>query len=154
MEFTTKNCGQRTSLNEFEKDILKEGLLRLKPFMKKNIKNLDLEGFIKNFFKGYNLRIDTVSVESDTLQTGMGKKRSGGDIFRICKYYYPKCTLENVMRSIDYLQANGLGGDKYLKSQVCRQVWKRVYDTTSKTTVFHKEEKDEFNRYVGGYINV
>ena len=58
MDFTTKNCRQRTSLKEFEKDILQEGLLRLKPFMKKNLKNLPLEEFIKNLFKDYNLRID------------------------------------------------------------------------------------------------
>lgn len=152
MEITTKNVGRRTSLKEFEKDLLEDGLLRLRPFFKRDIKGVKIEEFIKRFFKTYNNDLITAFADNGNEQTRAGARRSGGDIFRICKYYYPKTTLEEVMKTIDKLHQEGLGDNKYLKSQVCRQVNKRVYNTDSRTTVFHKEEKDEFNRLVGDYI--
>lgn len=152
MDITVDNVGRRISLKEFEKDILEEGLLRLRPFFKRDIKGVKLEEFIKNFFKKYNNELITAFADTGDEQTKTGKRRSGGDIFRICKYYYPKATLEEVMIIIDSLQEKGLGNDKYLKSQVCKQVKKRVYNAEPKAVVYHQEDKDEFNRHVGDYI--
>jgi len=157
MELTTENVGKRHSLKEFEKDLLEYGTLRLKPFFKRTIKGMTLENFIKNFFKEYNNSLGTFFAEDkgfkrDTAHTKIGARRSGGDVFLICKYYYPKCTLEEVMKIIDTLQVKGLGDGKYLKSQVCKQIKKRVYNAEDRTTVYHPEKKDEFNRLVGEYI--
>lgn len=155
MDITTQNKGSRTSLKEFEKDLLKEGLIRLKPFFKKDLKGVSLKDFIKRFLRDYNnsTEIESVHVDTEEQQCQRGRRRSGGDIFRLCKYYYPKCTLEDVLKELDSLLINN-GKDNYcLKSNICGQVNKRVFlYTASDTTVYHETDRDEFNRKVGEYI--
>lgn len=158
MDFTTKNCGSRTSLKEFEKDLLKEGLLRLKPFFKKDIRAMSLEDFVKNFLGDYNNSedIETVFAETEEHQCSSDCRRSGGDIFRICKYYYPKCTLEQVLKTLDNLVISnatiGIKPDlEYLKTNVCREIDKRVYVAWECSITNHNKETDEFNRNIGQY---
>lgn len=160
MDFTTENRGSRTSLKEFEKDLLKEGLLRLRPFFKKDIKNDSLEKFIKNFIGKYNNdnELETIFVDSEESQCESGLRRSGGDIFRLCKYYYPKCTLEQVLMILDNLIiTNAVIGEEadneYLKSNICREIRKRVFISHECSVTNHAKERDEFNRLAGEYNN-
>jgi len=147
-DFTTENRGNRTSLREFEKDLLKEPKLRLKPFMKKNIKDHSLKDFIWKFIRDFNERIATVYVDSEEEQTPEGKRRSAGDIFRICKYYYPNCTFEEVLIELDSIEE----GER-IKSQMCRAINKRVFSFADNDEIMHIDEKDEFGRKPGQYRN-
>lgn len=159
MDFTTKNRGTRTSLKEFQKDLLQEGLLRLRPFYKKTLKGVSLEDFIKQFLNDHNCNdeIETIFVDSEEYQCDSGLRRSGGDIFRICKYYYPKCTLEEVLTILDRLVSTeaqiGDNSDEtgFIKSNICREINKRVFIGFECPTTSHYKEKDEFNRCIGEY---
>lgn len=151
MDITIENRGNRTSLKEFQKDLLLEGLLRLKPLEKKNIRNLSLEEFIYKFLSDYSKRIITVNVPNEDLQTDIGKRRSAGDIFRICKYYYPSTTLEDVLKVLD-----AISGDNNIYSSICYMIHKRTYRHEEKEDkdgdVYDTSIKDEFNRLPGQYI--
>jgi len=145
-DFTTENRGNRTSLKEFEKDLLKERKLRLKPFMKKNVKGKFLNDFVLEFILDFNDRIPTVYVDSEEVQTEPKRRRSAGDIFRICRYYYPTCTFEEVLVILDSIEAgNGI------KSQMCRGIKKRVFSAADNDEIMHLDEKDEFGRKPGQY---
>lgn len=148
MPFNINNRGNRTSLKEFEKDLLRERGLRLKPFMKKNVRNISLDYFILDFIRDYNTRIPTVYVDSEEVQTEINKRRSAGDIFRICKHYYPNCTLEEVLIVLDSIH-DGEG----IKSQICKQIQKRVFSSADNDEIMHLELKDEFGRKPGDYVN-
>lgn len=152
MEFTTENKGNRTSLREFEKDLKEDGLLRLRPFFKKTIRNMSLKKFIINFLLEYNIKLETIFADSEELQCQPNKRRSGGDIFLICKYYYPECTLKDVLTVLDDLSVNGESNNINIKSQICRAINKRVFSSVDEHIVFHKDERDEFNRIVGQYL--
>ncbi len=153
MDFTTDNKSTRTSLKEFEKDLLKEGLLRLKPFMKKDLKGVSVKDFIIKFIKTYNKdnALQNVDIESEEVTCAQNKMRAGGDIFRISKYYYPKTTLLEVLAVLDELATSP---KKEWKSQICGQIKKRVIiDVEPGTgTLYHSEKKDEFNRQPGEYV--
>lgn len=157
MDFTTANRGNRTSFKEFEKELLKEGLIRLRPFYKKDLKKVDLETFIKKFLSEYNENPELETVYADTLeqQCEPGLRRSGGDIFRLCKYYYPSCTLEEVLTILATLSLDetkiGKGEFSYIKSCVCRKIKKRVYVAFEEAINYQEDEKDEFNRKLSDY---
>ncbi len=150
MDITRENCGRRTSLREFEKDLLREGILRLKPLNKKYIKDLELGEFIYKLLSDYNNRIITVFTNTEELQTDIKKRRSAGDIFRICKHYYPKCTLEGVLTALDEMS-----GDDGVTSSICYQIHKRTYRHSSDAngSIHNRSIRDEFNRVPGDYIN-
>ena len=157
MDITITNRGTRTSFKEFEKDLLKEGLIRLRPFYKKDLKNVNLETFIKKFLSEYNENheIETVFADSLEQQCEPGLRRSGGDIFRLCKYYYPSCTLEEVLRIVNTLCLEeakiGKGEQAYIKSCVCRKIKKRVFIAFEESINYQENEKDEFNRKLSDY---
>lgn len=150
MEFTTKNAGRRKNLQAFQEDLEENGLLRLRPFYKKTIKGVSLKTFIYDFIQEHNEELQTIFVNTEELQCEPGKRRSAGDIYLICKYYYPDCSLQEVLLILDELTINE---DHNIKSQVCRAINKRVYSPVEDGILYHSDEKDEFNRKPGEYIN-
>lgn len=154
MDFTTNNRGNRHSIKEFEKDLLKEGLLRLRPFMKKTIKGVSLKDFITNFLKDYNKNneLENITVDDEEVFCAQNKRRSGGDIFRLCKYYYPKTTLLEVLAVLDEIILQDT--KKEYKVQICEMINKRVYSYWGEKAGnhYHLTDNDEFNRKQGEYV--
>ncbi len=57
-----------------------------------------LQEFLVLFFQEWNDEKNTIYVDDSSIQTETGKRRSLGDIYMICKYYYPDCTLNQVLK--------------------------------------------------------
>lgn len=102
-----------------------------------------IEDFLTKFFKNWNENRNTIYTDDNSVQTEMGKRRSLGDIFAICRYYYPTCTLKEVAKAL-YVTLNETITDGY-RSSYCNTINKRVfyYDNTKENGVFDKTTNDE-----------
>lgn len=148
MEFTIRNRKNRTSLPNFEKDLLVDGLLRFRGLNKSSVTG-SLKQFIVRYLSEYNKHRTTLSAKTSRVQCSTNRRRSGGDIFRTAKYYFPNCTLEQVLTILD-----DISGEDNICSSICYGIYKRVYrhDTWS-AFVADRQVKDEFGRKPGNYIN-
>lgn len=98
--------------------------IRLSKFFKKNLPKT-LEEFLINFYKEYNKNHQTIFVDDKTVQTDVNKRRSLGDIFIICKYYYPTCTLKEVINTLyNVLPVKITNG---YRQSFCSTIKKRVF---------------------------
>lgn len=80
-----------------------------------------LDIFVKNLFLRYFKDHCTVNPKDLTVQCIKGKRRSIGDIFLVCRYYYPTCTLKEIynLLSITYV--------KKIFSIKCNEIGKKTY---------------------------
>lgn len=108
---------------ELENKMLKLTPVRLAKFFKKNLP-ATLEEFLQKFFVTYNNEHPTIYVESKKEQTSVSRRRSLGDIFLICKYYYPECTLKDV---VQILFVTFPAKIKDFRSSYCHTIKKRVF---------------------------
>lgn len=103
-----------------------------------------LRDFLVKFFTEWNDNKNTVYVDTREVQTDTGRRRSLGDIYMICKYYYPKITLEEVLRELL------IELDNYFESgfrtsycfNICKRVW--YYTPELKSFVYNKLKHDEY----------
>lgn len=88
------------------------------------IKRTSLKTFINNFINEYNMTHNTLFVKDNTIQTRQSKHRSSGDIYKICKFYFPNKSfkLETIMRILYELIQ-----EKQIITQYCYGVGKRVF---------------------------
>ena len=115
--------------------------------------------FINKFFTEWNgnNEIDeeqgeyknTIYVDNHEVQTDWGRRRSLGDIFMICRYYYPNCTLREVMTVLTTII-----GNSHFRSSWCNTIRKKVwyYDTNSENGVFNTEKQDEYGYTYAQYL--
>ena len=73
---------------DLQTKIEKQTDIRLGKFFKKNLP-LTVKEFLINFFTKYNSEHNTIYVVAKTEQTSTNRRRSLGDLFKICQYYYP-----------------------------------------------------------------
>lgn len=98
-EKAAKNSLAKTPFDSIEEKILSENKdkeIRFSNLRKTGRKDKTVKEFLQRFFTELNLEKDTIYVKNKELQTQRGRRRSIGDIFMICRYYYPKCTLKEV----------------------------------------------------------
>lgn len=112
-----------------------------------------LQQFLVKFFfgtgnmeRGWNYTKDTVYADDSSVQTDMGKRRSLGDIYMICKYYYPNVTLKEVLQQLyvelpRYDEQNGIN---LFRSNKCRQINKRVWAGEIGRNYLQTDEPDEY----------
>lgn len=126
--------------------------IRIRKVLKK--RNENLTEFLVKFFTKFNLENDTIFVDSEEIQTAMGKRRSLGDIYKICKYYYPKCTLEEVMRLL-YNQTSPLfQAIPTFRSSYCSTINKRVWYVGSQgaiSEILNTSTNDEYGNNYNTY---
>lgn len=127
------------------KDIIEGDVeaLRIQGLLKKRKETL--EEFLIKFFSKWNEEKDTILVENKEVDTLAGCRRSIGDVYMICKYYYPKCTLKEV-KDILY---GFIGGSKLkgFRSSYCHSTDKRMFyreDPEDKSVILNTDEVDEF----------
>lgn len=133
-------------LSKNTREIRLPGLLR-------NRKTQTLEAFLTRFFTEWNVEKITIFVDDSTQQTGINKRRSLGDIYMICKYYYPNCTLKEVLTLLYVTLNNNLAG---FRTSYCHTINKRVwyYSENSQNLQNNKDTLDEFNYVFIYYINL
>ena len=81
----------------------------------------DLEKFIICFIYYYN-RLNATLYLDDKLQCYSDRRRSIGDIYLICKYYYPNITIIDIIKTLSKLIDYGV-----LHSSRCNQIQKYVF---------------------------
>ena len=120
--------------------------IRLEATLLKSVRKLTLEQFLIKFFKEYNNERNTIFVESRATQTEMGKRRSLGDIYKICKYYFPEITLKELMKLL-YVDLIAIAG---FRSSKCSQIRKRVwyYSNGSSNGLLNTGDTDEYSNSV------
>lgn len=95
-------------------------------------KDITLQQFIKTLVRQYNYKYDTVFVKNEystRVQCFSGKRRSLGDIYLICKHYYPNCKIEEVLSILINLLQN-----KEIYGSYCTTIHKYVFHLSSTFT--------------------
>ena len=126
--------------------------IRLEATLLKTVRKLTLKQFLTKFFTEWNSERNTIFVESREIQTMMNKRRSLGDIYMICKYYYPEITLKELIQLLYVDLINELSG---FRTSICSQINKRVwyYDAGRSTTIANETDNDEFGNDVEFYTD-
>jgi len=130
------------TIEEIEQHILEtHPNMRLKGLKKKTAgKNLKI--FIRKFFEDYNNRFLTIDVDTREELCGLNKRRSIGDIFMICHYYFPRIKLQRVFDILSEYCNEREGW----RSSFCYTIRKRVfyYNEIRARGIFNLNLKDEY----------
>lgn len=110
------------------------------------IRTDSLETFLENFFTSYNNKFSTYYKDSEKVQTSRGRYRSLGDVFLICRNYYPECTLAEVL----YYMIEVLPAKIALFTWYCPDINKRVWFLRY-NEVGDVHRRDEFGYYYKDY---
>lgn len=112
-----------------------------------------LQEFLVRFFQEWNLEKNTIYVDDSTVQTTPNKRRSLGDIYMICKYYYPNCTLNEVLNLLYNVIPTII--TRGYRTSYCFTINKRVwyYSTNAGNTVADQAQNDEFGKQYQFYLN-
>jgi len=127
--------------------------IRLEKYLKKNLP-VTLRDFMIEFFKMHNIERNTIFVADKTkIQTVANKRRSLGDIYKICKYYYPTCTLKEVLTLL-YINLPTLITTGF-RSSYCNTIKKRVwyYSARSPNGVYDRTHPDEYGYTIDWYTS-
>jgi len=121
------------NVQELEKHILSQDLLKLKYYNVYNLPNCitTVRSFLDLFFLDLNKNHHTVDLD-DNVDTFKNKLRSLGDIFRITKYYMPNATLNDVLKTLKDYHSEGI-----LYSHICSSLDKRIYSICEKDPYFY-----------------
>lgn len=130
--------------------------IRLSQTMKRRRETL--HEFLIEFFENWNQPTgdpakQTVYVNSGAVQTINNKRRSLGDLYMICKYYYPTMTLTELLRELyTTLPQHFRTG---FRTSICSQIHKRVwyYSSGSDNQVANSMNPDEYNHNVSWYTD-
>lgn len=111
-----------------------------------------LQEFLVKFFTNWNVNRATLYVDNDEIQTGLNKRRSLGDIFMICKYYFPNCTLREVAKLLYITLPDTITTG--FRSSYCHTIHKRVwyYSENRDTEILDKTRNDEYGNPHRFYI--
>lgn len=152
MEYTTRRRSKAKKLEFIEKKLLKDGVYRFLGLDKLS-NEINLEQFLKEYFKNMNNSFPTVDSKNNRICDAQ-KLRSLGDIYRICKYYYPNVTLEQVGSILNKRRVN----PHYTKekipfspSWICGTIKRRVYFVSTGYRGYDNY-KDEFGRTQKDYL--
>lgn len=137
-----------TVLNKIDKAFPKP--LKLANISKK--KKESLHEFLIRFFTMLNNANATVFAGTKEIQTPAGRRRSLGDIYIICKYYYPNVTLEEVLGElyVGLPQHFPKGFRTSYCSFICKRVW--YYSPNEPSAVYNKDTTDEYGRLYKTYL--
>lgn len=139
-------------INKSLKETYAKDPLRIRGLLKK--RNETLEEFLIKFFNNYNNNKETLFVETKEVQTPPGKRRSIGDIYAICKYYYPTCTIRDVVNIVYNVLPTEV---PRFRSSLCNQIKKRVFyqgTEDQQAELYNTKNPDEFGLTVEEWKNL
>jgi hypothetical protein len=91
-----------------------------------------LDEFILNFVEHHRRYYSTVKAGTTKVVCWDNKRRSAGDIYLICKYYYPKCTVKEVMKVLTRLISR-----RAICGSYCNTIHKYVFYTFDRNPVIY-----------------
>ena len=122
-------------INNYEKKLLKDAnYYHLDKFVLN--RELDLKTFIKNFIREYNSYYNTY--HDLRFICDKNKRRSLGDIFLICRCYFPTCTLKEVLGYLIELLENG-----EIYGSYCSTINKYVFHY--QTNIYYNNQPVEYD---------
>lgn len=139
-------------INKSLKETYAKDPLRIRGLLKK--RNETLEEFLIKFFNNYNNNKETLFVETKEVQTPPGKRRSIGDIYAICKYYYPTCTIRDVVNIVYNVLPTEV---PRFRSSLCSQIKKRVFyqgAEDQQSAMYNTSNPDEFGFTIEDWKNL
>lgn len=155
---TTSRLSAKT-LEEKEAEILsREHLLAFGDGFSLSENDDNVEDFVYNIMVAYKDKYPTHVIDPTTklittsASTGTGRHRSLVDLFLLCRYYFPNCTLKEVIKGLYYLDSIGKLG-----YQTCGTVNRRVYECKIKYPNWRQlgnNDSDELGYQVKDYINI
>ena len=132
--------------------------IRLERVLKNRTESL--QNFLIKFFvgkgdmeKGWNYSRNTIFVDDSSVQTDAGRRRSLGDIYMICKYYYPQCTLNEVLNLLYIAIPEEI--TEGFRTSYCNTIHKRVWYYSEGDNNAQIDHTDEFGNSIEFYkINI
>lgn len=140
------------AVNKSLKETYAKDPLRIEGLLKKRKETL--EEFLINFFNKYNNTKNTLYAGTKEVQTEPGKRRSIGDIYAICKYYYPDCTIRDITEIVYGVLPNEV---PRFRSSLCSQIKKRVFyqgAENQETGMYNTNNPDEFGFTIENWKNL
>ena len=124
--------------------------IRIKGLLRKRKETV--EEFLIKFFTDWNLEKETIYTNDSSIQTNSGKRRSLGDIYMICKYYYKDITLNEVLNLLYNVLTKSV--ETGFRSSYCTTIKKRVwyYLDGSNNQVYNKDQDDEYGNEYNFYL--
>ncbi len=124
--------------------------IRLLPMRRKRTETL--EQFLIKFFTKWNNEKQTIYADDKTVQTAEGRRRSLGDIYMLCKYYLPDCTLGETLSLLYVKLFQSM--PKGFRTSYCRQTHKRMwyFDSRRVSEIVTEDHQDEFGKPVSFYL--
>lgn len=117
------------------------------------IKSKTYKDFLYDFLIEYNNISPTYIKHLDhyIIHTNSNKRRSLGDIYNICKTYYPDVTLKEIITELYTLCKTKQG----FRTSYCYNISKRVfyYDSFHSNVIMNCEQKDEYNHDIQYYMD-
>lgn len=116
--------------------------IRVRGILKKRKEGL--KEFIVRFFTEWNNENETIYTVANRKVCEPKCRRSLGDVYKICKYYYPKCTLKQVAL---ILYIDCFDEIERFRSSFCSATKKRMFyvgDDDQDSEMLNKYIKDEF----------
>lgn len=141
------------NFEEIEETILQKNTraIRLEKTKKKTVKEMGLESFLVKFFTEWNNEKNTIYADDKSIQTDMEKRRSLGDIYMICKYYFPDMTLKELFHLL-YNKLFDLVNEGFRTSH-CNTIHKRVWyhDPVKQKRIWNLFIEDEFGNTISDF---
>lgn len=144
--------------NKIEREYLRP--IRLEKMKRK--RNETLHEFLIKFFEKWNGEKDTIYVDNKQVQTkarsnyhqNKASRRSFGDIYMICKYYYPNVTVKDVLYEL-YVGLRQHFTQGY-RTSYCNYMGKRAfyYDEDMGNLEYDKTTNDEYGHQYKYYMNL
>lgn len=138
-KITKRRIGEivREILDKHSIEVLEEGLLNIKPITPLGHNSIYLGEFIYEFIRNYNNNYYTKN-QYGLVTCEKAKRRSLGDIFRLCKTYYPDCTIHDVINELVWLLENGM-----IKGSYCTTIYKYVFHLNG--NVYSRNDEVEYS---------
>lgn len=117
-----------------------------------------LTEFLVKFFQEWNKTKPTIYVGSGRQQTGTNRLRSLGDIYMICKYYYPTVTVKDIMKELCVTLPALISG---MNVSYCSEIYKRVWTHYTATgeykypsiATYENHRRDEWGLVYQDYLD-
>lgn len=150
MEFKIGKHNVKENWEYYQSKIDRDMPVKFEKLDKKDIKDTKLEDFIKLSIQAYNMGQNTIRVKSKTIQCTRGRRRSAGDIYKVCKYYYPGIKLEEVVKILyKFVTDEKIN----ITTGICSTILKRIYYNGYGTNFHVDHIFDEFYRKPNDYYN-
>lgn len=138
----------KEKIEQIEKKLKNRHNLTLKGYV--HNKELSLEDFVEKLLLSLVFKHTTLYKGGGT-QTPKAKHRSLGDIYKICKSYYPECSLHNLLSILWCLCFN----ERVIDIMYCGGIEKMTYFKRGDLGYFSSPDyqKDEYEISIGEYRN-